>query len=135
MYFLIYVSSAAADFSSVQLRELLVRCEHNNRRNEISGMLLYKEGNFLQVIEGVEAAVLATYACIAADPRHNGLITLLQGPQRERQFPEWSMGFANLMEAPTPAGFTEFLHSPLTGTEFAGNPSRAQRMLLAFKTK
>jgi len=134
MYFLTYVSSAAVDFSALQLRELLLTCERNNRRDDITGMLLYKDGNFLQVLEGEEASVRAAHGRIAADNRHNGLITLLQGPLSERQFPQWCMGFAELTRnSPVPAGYSEFLNSPLTSAEFSGNPSRAQQLLRAFK--
>lgn len=134
MYFLTYVSSAVAPFTSDQLRDLLMSCEKNNRRDEISGMLLYKDGNFMQVLEGAETSVLATHARIALDPRHDGLITLLQGPQKERQFPQWSMGFRDLKTAsPQPPGYSEFLNSSLTNEEFIANPSRAQRLLMAFK--
>ncbi len=134
MYFLTYVSSAVSDFSGAELRELLATCERNNRRNELTGMLLYKDGNFMQVLEGVEERVLATHARISADTRHDGLITLLQGPLGQREFPQWCMGFADLTrDATTPAGYFEFLDAPLTGAEFSGNPSRAQRLLLAFR--
>jgi hypothetical protein len=134
MYFLTYVSAAVAPFTNDQLRDLLGICEKNNRRDGISGMLLYKDGNFMQVLEGTEAVVRQTHARITSDPRHGGLITLLQGPQKERQFPDWSMGFRDLgTGSPKPAGYSEFLNSPLTGQEFAANPNRAQKLLMTFK--
>lgn len=134
MYFLTYVSSAVAPFTNDELRNLLVVCERNNRRDQISGMLLYKDGNFMQVLEGAEEVVRKTHTRIASDPRHVGLITLLQGPQKERQFPDWSMGFRDLgTSLPKPSGYSEFLNSPLTGQEFAANPSRAQKLLMTFK--
>jgi len=134
MYFLTYVSCAVAPFTNDQLRDLLVISERNNRRDEISGMLLYKDGNFLQVLEGTEDCVRQTYARIKLDMRHDGLITLLQGPQKERQFSSWSMGFRDLGSAvPKPAGYSEFMNSPLTGAEFAVNPSRAHDLLMMFR--
>jgi Sensors of blue-light using FAD len=134
MYFLTYVSAAVSLFTNEQLRDLLVVCERNNRRDEITGLLLYKDGNFMQVLEGTEAVVRQAHERIASDPRHGGLITLLQGPQGERQFPDWSMGFRDLgTTSLKPAGYSEFLNSPLTGREFAANPSRAQKLLLTFK--
>ena len=134
MYFLTYVSSALTPFTKEQLRDLLVVCESNNRKNDISGMLLYKDGNFMQVLEGPETAVLETHSRIASDPRHHGLITLLQGSQQEREFPGWSMGFRDLQtSSPQPAGYSEFLNSSLTFGEFATNPSRAHKLLLTFK--
>ncbi|HVR76154.1 MAG TPA: BLUF domain-containing protein, partial [Planctomycetota bacterium] len=86
MFVLLYVSSAVKPFSQPALVKLLEKSHVNNAKRGITGMLLYKDGNFMQVLEGEEEAVRALYARIALDPRHRGLITLLQGPQAERQF-------------------------------------------------
>ena len=98
-------------------------------------MLLYKDGNFMQVLEGDEDTVRALSTKIADDPRHRGLITLLQGPREERQFPDWSMGFCDLASAEVLSipGYNEFLNTPLTREEFSADPSRSQRLLLTFK--
>ena len=98
-------------------------------------MLFYRDGNFIQVLEGDEGTVRGLYERIAADLRHGGEITLQQGFAEGRQFPDWSMGFRNLdpPEARTDPGYNEFLNAPLTGREFSGDPSRAQKLLIAFK--
>jgi hypothetical protein len=98
-------------------------------------MLLYKGGNFMRALEGEERTVREPYAKIAADPRHGGEITLLEGNTDERRFPDWSMGFRDLdpPEARAEPGYSDFLNSPLSGREFSGDPSRAQRLLLTFK--
>ena len=135
VFSLVYVSSATLPFSGEDLRALLATCRKNNAELGVTGMLLYKDGNFMQVLEGDEEAVRGLYDRIETDPRHNGEIVLQQGPAEERQFPDWSMGFRDLTspeEKSTP-GYSEFLNSPLTGREFSGNPSRAQRLLLTFK--
>ena len=58
--------------------------------------MLYKDGNFMQVLEGAKGAVHGLYEKIAADPRHGGEITSQQGFAEGRQFSDWSMGFRNL---------------------------------------
>jgi hypothetical protein len=135
MVYLIYVSSAVVPLSSEELSDLLARTREKNIRSGITGLLLYKDGNFMQMLEGEEATVRATYARIQRDPRHRGLLTLLQGPLAERQFPGWSMAFRNLnaADARTIPGYSEFLNTPLNGAEFSGNPSRAQSLLMTFK--
>ncbi|MBC7837514.1 MAG: BLUF domain-containing protein [Nitrospiraceae bacterium] len=135
MFFLIYVSSASKLFSPSELVDLLAQCHDQNATVGITGMLLYKDGNFMQVLEGEEAVVLALHSKIGRDPRHRGLLTLAQGPLAERQFPDWSMGFrdlnaANVLSTP---GYNEFLNSPLTGEEFSSDPTRCQKLLLMFK--
>lgn len=47
---LIYTSSAVELFREDELVELLKTSRDNNRRRGITGMLLYNDGNFLQVL-------------------------------------------------------------------------------------
>lgn len=135
MFFLVYVSSAVRPFSRADLEDLLATSRDNNARAGITGMLLYKEGNFMQVLEGEEGPVRALYDKIGDDPRHRGEIVLRQGFTEERQFPDWSMGFRDLQspEARAIPGYSEFLNTPLTGREFSEDPTRAQKLLLTFK--
>ena len=134
MFSLTYVSSALSAFSARELRTLLEMCISNNRPRGVTGMLLYKDGNFMQVLEGEEKGVRAVHDIIAADPRHRGLITLLQGLTPGRQFPNWSMSFKDLgADLDNPEGYSEFLNIPLTGTEFQSDPTKAQKLLLRFK--
>jgi hypothetical protein len=135
MYYLVYVSSAASPFTPAELADLQTRCMARNTMAGITGMLLYKDGNFMQVLEGEEEAVRRVYARIGHDPRHRGLLTLLQGSQDERQFPDWTMGFRDLDSADVRVepGYSEFLNTPLTGAEFKANPARSQKLLLTFK--
>lgn len=135
MFFLTYVSTANQHLSKDDLNELLAQCRENNARLGITGMLLYKEGNFMQALEGEEGAVRSLYAKIARDPRHRGEMILQQGITKERQFPGWSMGFRDLESQGTNSNpyYSEFLNTPLTGQEFSANPTRSQKLLLSFK--
>lgn len=132
---LVYVSSATLPFSREDLRALLTTCRKNNAELGVTGLLLYKDGNFMQLLEGDEETVRGLYARIENDPRHGGEIALQQSFVEERQFPDWSMGFRDLdsTEERTTPGYSEFLNAPLTGREFSGSPSRAQKLLLTFK--
>src|SRR4028118_510447 len=91
MFFLVYVSSATRPFSGEDLHILLETCRKNNAELGVTGMLLYKDGNFMQVLEGDEGAVRGLYERIAADPRHGGEITLQQGFAEGRQVRGWSV--------------------------------------------
>ncbi len=135
MFSLVYISSAVRPFSSVELADLLATSHQNNSQLGITGMLLYKDGNVMQVLEGEEAVVHKLYGKIARDPRHRGLLTLTQGPVEERQFPEWSMGFQDLRagDVQATAGYSEFMNTPLTDHEFSSDPTRCQKLLTTFK--
>jgi hypothetical protein len=93
VYHLVYVSSAVNLFSDDELYELLKVSRRNNAQCEVTGMLLYVDGNFIQLLEGEKSNVLQIYGRVANDPRHRGVITLLQGDIEKRDFEEWSMGF------------------------------------------
>ena len=135
VYFHVYASSAVRPLAAEELHQLLVTSRQNNLLLGISGLLLYKDGNFLQVLEGREAAVLGLVEKITYDRRHRDVTTLLQGFQSECQFPAWSMGFRDLrsQEAQANPGYNEILDPSLDPRAFASDPLRAQRLLLAFK--
>jgi Sensors of blue-light using FAD len=135
MFSLVYVSAAVTWFSDRELRDLLAQCRLSNAQTGITGMLLYKDGNFMQALEGDERTVRALEARIAADRRHQGMVTLHSGHTAGRQFSEWTMGFFDL-NAPAgdlPAGYTEFLDTPLREQAFLPAPQRCMDLMHVFR--
>ncbi|WP_417700525.1 BLUF domain-containing protein [Pseudophaeobacter sp.] len=94
MYRTVYISAAMNLFSDAQLEALLAVARRNNQRDHISGLLMYHDGSFLQVLEGEREAVEACVTRIAANPNHKQFLRLVQGEVSDRLFPAWSMGFA-----------------------------------------
>ncbi len=135
LFSLIYVSSAVELFSATDLAALLACCRRNNTAAGVTGMLLYKKGNFMQALEGEEETVRQLHAKIQRDPRHRGLITLSEHAIPERQFADWSMGFRNLTDPALRSlpGYNEFLNVPLDDEQFTARPSRARRLLTTFR--
>lgn len=111
--------------------------EFSRRHNAtagITGMLLYKDGNFIQALEGPEAEVRALYRRIHADTRHRGILELLDEPIATRRFEHWSMGFRHLTdEVLGLAGFSDLMNQPLSPASFAANPALCQSLLLKFR--
>jgi hypothetical protein len=135
MYSLTYASSACVQFSTEDLRALLLHSRAKNDSVGITGMLLFKGGNFMQVLEGEESAVRATHLAIMRDPRHTGVIVLLQRTVPSRAFPAWSMAFRDLDSPDNRAlpAYDDFLNTPLTDPRFVHEPSASQRLLQIFK--
>jgi hypothetical protein len=131
---LVYISSARTLFSKEDLTGLLAKSRANNEAHAITGLLLYKGGNFMQVLEGDEEAVRMLYERIGGDPRHTGVMVLLRNPIEQRQFSDWSMGFRDLNDPAlrTLPGYSEFLNVPLDATL---SPSRCQKLIEVFKTR
>lgn len=135
MVSLVYVSSATRHFSAEDLVALLKQSREKNARLDITGILLYKDGNFMQVLEGPDEAVRQLFSTIAADDRHTGVIRLLERPLDQRQFADWSMAFRNLndpalREVP---GYSEFMNEPLTSPTFRTDPNQVRRLLEIFR--
>lgn len=135
LYSIIYASSATHLFSAEELAALLKKTCDRNSRDGVAGMLLYKDGNFMQALEGEEAVVTATLARLSRDPRHHDLIVLARGPVAQREFSDWSMAFSNLdlPGARSMPGYSEFLNTPLTDQGFVGSSSRCLKLLRTFK--
>lgn len=95
---IVYSSSAAQPFDDEGLGALLTLCRENNARTRLTGMLLYRNGRFLQVLEGPEQILRQRMSIIAADPRHLDLQILLQETIDQRHFPDWTMGYEPVSE-------------------------------------
>jgi Sensors of blue-light using FAD len=137
MIALTYVSIATKLMTKQELKDLLILCARKNRGLQITGMLLYKDGRFLQVLEGPDEAVRERYEAIAQDTRHESIIKLFDGPVTQRRFPEWTMGFRDLDEirADTFSGFAGFLSEEPVGQVFPLDPERANKLLGLFQQK
>lgn len=135
MYSLVYVSSATIDFTPTELRALLDQSRRDNAAKQISGILLFKGGNFMQLLEGDEPTVTALYQKISRDPRHSGSLVLLTSHADERMFADWSMAFRDLNDTSVTSlpGFSQFLNTDFNSREFSASPSRAHALLQYFK--
>jgi hypothetical protein len=96
LYHLIYTSAATSEISEDELQKILKSARHNNTTIGITGILLYENGSFLQVLEGSKAAVQAFYNEIARDPRHSDIKILVEEPISKRDFGDWTMGYVGL---------------------------------------
>ncbi len=132
---LVYVSSANNDLDKQALYELLKQSRDRNKALGITGMLLYVNGNFVQVLEGEQESVEAVYHSILKDERNYGNIVLQKEPIIERVFPKWSMGFRDLSEEKLDKvnGFSEFVNRDLSLKEFASREDETVDLLYSFK--
>jgi hypothetical protein len=129
---LVYVSAATELFSKEQLVALLKESASRNARHGITGMLLYKDGNIIQALEGPEKAVTALFEQIKKDPRHKSVGLILRKPIAQRKFPDWSMAFRDLSskELRELPGYSEFLNTAFVERP---NPTQTELLLDLFK--
>jgi hypothetical protein len=93
MFNLAYISSATTPLDDEELQKVLTRSRFHNRKSDVTGFLLYKDGRFLQFLEGPELAVRNRMSVITADSRHRNIAVLLSEAGGDRQFPRWTMGY------------------------------------------
>ncbi len=87
-----YVSRFAKPFTERELEELGDSAAENNRRLELTGVLMTSGGVFFQILEGPEEAVDQVYAAITSDSRHTNIVVLeLELGVAARNYPDWSM--------------------------------------------
>ena len=132
---LVYSSSARAGLAAQDLEQILHGARTRNAIHNVTGMLLYQDGVFLQLLEGHDADVRKIYDRIANDPRHHKLVRLLEETIEARDFPLWTMGYS----VPTPATLERFgakldsIKRPAISMAALGvNPPLATRFLLSF---
>ncbi len=86
-----YVSEITEDVSDLDVQVILGTAQINNRRLDVTGMLVQSDGHFVQLLEGREEAVDALMARIARDRRHRKIRVLLRETIVTRQFSRWAM--------------------------------------------
>jgi hypothetical protein len=132
MYYVTYVSSAASLMHTEELKSLLEQSQKNNHRLGITGVLLYKEGNFMQLLEGEERTVRDLFEVIKKDVRHRNVIKLLDASIGSRIFPEWSMGFYNMNEHQSRADYDEYFSETIKKSTFSTEAEFIRRMFVSF---
>ncbi len=92
-YYLVYASYATHPLSQRGLEELLATSRDNNKAHDVTGMLLYIDGKFLQVLEGPKDSVRKIFGAIRKDVRHKKISVIIEGHIKKRNFDAWHMSF------------------------------------------
>jgi len=122
--------------SEDDLIALLKQSRERNERQDLTGMLLFKDGLFLQVLEGSEKDVDEIYRSIYLDERNSGHYLIERKPIDERNFPDWRMGFENLSSRNLGEleGFSAILDKESASEKIGACKDLAVKLVLSFKT-
>ncbi len=92
---LAYVSKVVARKNGavvpVGLSTIFSVARKKNAKHNITGILSYRNGYYIQVLEGDSLVVDRLYSNILSDPRHHQVTTLFESPISHRFFPNWDM--------------------------------------------
>lgn len=133
-YYLCYKSELSSTTDESEIINILGASQKNNLRKNITGMLLYINNHFIQLIEGEREDVNGLYKKIVTDSRHFGARILSEGVADKRFFPNWIMGFRamnpqDLKEMAEMNGLTEL---SIDGILNESNPHFAIELLKSF---
>ena len=136
IFHLCYVSTETEHLTQEDLVALLGVARTANTEQDVTGLLLYREGSFSQLLEGKQAAVNHIFEVIRQDPRHKEVRILFSGEIETREFSDWRMGFLNLdgVNPEALSGFSNFLEVDAHPQEFLEKLSRGKRLALMFRT-
>ena len=101
MIHLIFESVAHKDFSDTDLAGILQHARARNRADDVTGLLVYHDGVFVQVLEGPDAAVEACFERIKDDPRHGEIWEIARYPAQKRSFQSWCVGMSEPSRMPS----------------------------------
>jgi hypothetical protein len=91
----LYTSKMSKECSTEMINEILKVSRQNNSVNGLTGILLFRNGEFVQILEGEKLNVYYTLKKIRDDKRHTDMKILKDSPTQERLFSNWAMAFKN----------------------------------------
>jgi len=129
----VYSSAGTIEFSHDDIIELLEKARDNNAKLDITGMLLYDNGSFFQVLEGRHDTVTLLLKAIQQDDRHNHVVKIIYENIDNRDFSEWTMGYSDVTkdELRKIEGLNDFFRSNSSYIDL--DKGRAKTLLKAFK--
>ncbi|MBN2788893.1 MAG: BLUF domain-containing protein [Candidatus Delongbacteria bacterium] len=129
---LIYASKADNDITENEILEILKFARKNNEEINVTGMLLFDSGSFLQVLEGEEEELNKLFNTISKDKRHMDIVKIVNEAIPERKFKNWSMGYASLSKSELSRidGMNDFFQGSSCLTDL--DKGRAKKILIAF---
>lgn len=134
MHQLVYTSTATIPMDEDGLNQLLEQSRQRNAELEITGLLLYHQSSFMQVLEGSQKNVDLVFESIKRDTRHHHIEVVLNEAVEAREFSDWTMAFQQIKTArDLPRGYSSLLNTPFSGAEFGENVSLCRQLLLGFK--
>ena len=130
---IVYVSYASHKMTAEELKEILEVARDKNKELNVTGMLLYRDGFFIQALEGEEKVVDDLFNDIATDERHKNVLVVYKNHVTTRTFTDWSMGFNKLEDHHLED--LDGYNGMLNANFFAEKPGRAVTLLESFRNK
>jgi hypothetical protein len=93
LYSLVYTSTASRPLAKSDLEYILMNARKRNLEEQVTGLLLFTEGKFMQYLEGPQAGVLKIFDIIKKSSLHEEITEVSRQPLGSREYGDWSMAF------------------------------------------
>ena len=95
---ILYQSTEAYEMDSSDMLKLLLDSRTYNAEHRITGLLIYRNCRFIQLLEGERDQLHVLYSNIMRDARHRDITLEIDGPGSgaTRMFSDWHMAFAEV---------------------------------------
>ena len=90
---LAFASTASAGLRAADTSALISALRESHASAGITGVLLYSGHSFLQLIEGSDPAISASWRALLADGRQRNPVVLHDATTLSRWFPDWRAGY------------------------------------------
>jgi hypothetical protein len=131
LYQLVYSSVATEAMPKSKLYKILHGARAANAIANVTGLLVFAEGKFLQVLEGQKEVVCALMQKISMDHRHNNVRVVTEQAIDTRIFPSWKMAYVstNASELAAWAGLRSTTTIEETLARLTTDPARVPNIL------
>lgn len=133
VFSLVYSSTTDHDWTQEELVGLLEWSRSWNVENGVTGLLLYRDCAFMQLLEGDEPVVRGLFANISGDRRHQDVDLMWVDETERRRFADWSMAFRELAGHPVAEpGYNDGLNDA-SGRQHSGRTDVLDDFLSMFR--
>ena len=91
-----YVSTASKELSQADIASLFKTVRQKNDTMGVTGILMFSEGNFFQIMEGEHETIIHLFNRIKLDSRHYNIIKILEKPIDNPYFDHYYSGFTTI---------------------------------------
>lgn len=97
MFSIVYRSIASPAFDKAKIKEMIERARRFNKKNHITGCLLFYNGEFVQYLEGKQVTILRLFDKIKIDDRHHDVELISHSHIKGREFEKWDMAYEDFL--------------------------------------
>jgi hypothetical protein len=124
---LLYMSVASSTATGT-LEDILRVSDRNNALLDVTGILIVRDGRYVQLLEGARSNVRTLYETISKDRRHYNVREVLSFESSTRLFPQWRMG--RVPESPLTARMFDSVKATLARTALDGSDPRESTLAI-----